>query len=69
MHPDFCWEPLPLECLLNQKIGRWRIILRVSLQQKDETYLPLSFVCHTPDAFAVLLKGGRILEDRLAMLT
>jgi hypothetical protein len=64
--------PLPVTCLLHQKIGHWRLILRVSFRLTDGKYLPMSFVCDTgapydfyfsDRAIQDLTTGGRLKED------
>lgn len=49
-HPDDYKQrddPLPITCLLHQKIGHWRLIFRVSFRLTNGKYLPMSFVCDT----------------------
>ena len=67
-------NPLPVTCLLHQKIGHWRLILRVSFRLKNGKYLPMSFVCDTgvpydfyfsETALEQLIKGGRLKEDEI----
>jgi hypothetical protein len=64
--------PLPVTCLLHQKMGRCRLILQVSFRLTDGTYLPMSFVCHTGVSHDVyfsdmamheLTKGRRLKDD------
>ncbi|CAB9525589.1 expressed unknown protein [Seminavis robusta] len=74
-HPDDykpIESPLPKTCLLHQKIGHWRLILRISFLLANGKYLPISFICDTGVpydfyfselAVEKLTAGGRVKED------
>lgn len=67
-------DPLPVSCVLHQKIGHWGLILRVSFRLANGKYLPMSFVCDTGApydfyfselAVEKLTVGGRLKEDEI----
>ena len=76
-HPDDYKQvdiPLPINRLLHQKIGHWRLILRVSFRLANGKYLPMSFVCDTGapydfylsrEAMKNLTSCGRVKEDEI----
>jgi hypothetical protein len=76
-HPDDykpIIDPLPISCMLHQKIGHWLLIFRVSFKLLNGKYLPISFVCDTCApydfyfsdlAMENLTSGGRLKEDEI----
>lgn len=76
-HPDDYKErdePLPVSRFINEKLGHWRLIMRVSFKLANGKYLPMSFVCDSgapyhfylsDKAMDMLTSGGRIKPDEV----